>query len=134
VLASPEEFRKPTLLIEKKFHISRCSQSFWLSSDVTPILLAHIVINLDGSAAAMQRVSAVALRARNPEVIACLHVIVIRLETQPLQTLKAPAAIINRATRLGEHDTTNARRPNHTATLILDIHDATFHAMRVNQG
>lgn len=108
-----------------------CSRSLWLSSDVPPILLTHVVINLDGRAAAMQRVTAVALRTGNPEVVACLDVVVVRLKTQPFEALKAPAAIVNRPASLLERDSTNASGPNQPPALVLDIHNPTFHVMRV---
>src|SRR4030095_10102089 len=71
-----------------------------LSSDVSPILPAHIVINLGRSAASIQRVLAIALRAGNPKGVACLHVLVIVLKASDAP--KAATLIVNGAARLRE--------------------------------
>src|ERR1039457_1017349 len=103
----------------------------WLASNVSPILLTHILVNLDGRAATIQRIATVTLWARNPVVVARVHIVVVGLETQPLETLKTPATIVNRPARLGKCDSPDACWPCQTTTLLLDIHDATFHTKGV---
>src|SRR5439155_26836168 len=98
--------------------------SLRLSSDVSPILLAHVLINLNGCAATIQRIAASALRAGNPVVLACLHAVVIRLEARALETLKRLTTVVKCAPALGKRDATNPRRARQTAGLALDIHDA----------
>ena len=61
-----------------------------LSSDVSPILLAHVVVDLDGRASAIQRIPAMALRTGDPEMLACFHVIIISFEAASFETLETP--------------------------------------------
>src|SRR5690349_16503048 len=62
--------------------------SLWLSSDVSPILLANILIDLNGQTAAVERITTSALRAGNPIVLACLHTVVIGLEACTFEALE----------------------------------------------
>jgi hypothetical protein len=72
-----------------------------LSSDVSPILIANVVINLNGCAATIQCIATSALRARNPIILACLDAAVVGLETCALKTLKSLATIVECAPGLG---------------------------------
>jgi hypothetical protein len=65
-----------------------------LSSDVSPILLANILINLDGQTAAVKRVATPALRTGNPIILARLDAIVVGLETCALEALERLATVI----------------------------------------
>jgi len=49
--------------------------SLWLMSDISPVLIANIVVDLDRRAATVQSIAAVALRAGNSVVVMGVHVV-----------------------------------------------------------
>src|SRR5205085_406843 len=81
--------------------------SLRLSSDVPPIPLANILINLHRQDRAIHAVSASPLRSGNPIIVACLHAIVVRLEAPSLETLKSLTPVVQCAPRLGQRHTAN---------------------------
>src|ERR1041385_4186963 len=98
--------------------------SLRLSSNVSPILLANIPINLNRCAATIQRIATFALRARNPIILACLHAVVIGLKACAFEALERLTAVVQCAPGLGKSHATNPCRARQTASLALDIHDA----------
>src|SRR6185295_12437567 len=99
--------------------------SLRLPSDVAPVFLACVLINLDERAATIQRVAASALGARKPIIISRLYAVIVRLETATLEALERLAAVIECAPSLGKRYTPNPRCSREFASLALDIHDAT---------
>src|SRR6185437_14833758 len=98
--------------------------SLGLSSDLSPVFFPHVFVYLDRRAADIQCVSASALRAGNPIILAGLHTIVVGLETRALEALKRLATVIKCAARLGKRYTPNPSRARESPRLALDIHDA----------
>src|SRR5690348_11853095 len=80
-------------------------------ADLRSVLLAHVLVDLDGRALAVEPVRAVAPRPGDPVVLAGLHVRVVRLEAVALRAAKALAAVVERGTALRERDTTDPRGP-----------------------
>jgi hypothetical protein len=98
--------------------------SLRLLSDVSPILIANVDIDLNWCAATIQRIATSALRARNPIILACLHAVVVGLEACALETLKSLALIVECAPGLGRRHTPYPGRTRESASLALNIHDA----------
>jgi len=96
----------------------------WSPSDVSPILLANVVVNLNGRAA-IQCIAAVSLRSRNPIVLSIFHVVVVGLEARALEALKSPSSEVKSATGLGKGHPAYARRSSQATGFALDIHDTT---------
>src|SRR5437868_13826946 len=96
--------------------------SFRLSSDVPPILIANIFINLNGCAATIQSIATSALRPGNPIILACLHAVVVGLETCSLEALERLTTVIECSSGLGKRHATNPCRASQAASFALDIH------------
>src|SRR5205823_3146165 len=71
----------------------------WLSSNLSPILPAHILVNLNGRVPTIKRITTVSLWAGNPIWLTCLCVFVVVLKAS--DTLKALALVVDGAARLG---------------------------------
>lgn len=52
----------------------------WFASDKTPVFLAHVIVDLHGSAFAIEPVCSISSRAGNPEAFARIEIVIIRLE------------------------------------------------------
>jgi hypothetical protein len=76
--------------------------SVGLSSDVSPIFLADVLINFNRRVATIQGVTASALGPGDPVIFACFYAVVIRLEACALEALKSVAALIESAACLGK--------------------------------
>jgi len=98
--------------------------SLRLSSDVFPILLANVLINLDGRAPTIQRIATSPLRAGNPIILARLDAVVVGLETCTFEALESLTTVIECAPGLGQRHAPNPRVTRQSAGLALDIHDA----------
>ena len=62
--------------------------SFRLAPDLAPIFFAHVFVDLDGCAAAIERVTAAALGAGDSVILACLDAVVVGLEAATFQARK----------------------------------------------
>jgi hypothetical protein len=98
--------------------------SIWLASNVSPILLANVFIDLNGGAATIQRIASSALRAGDPIVLACHRAVVVGLKTCALEALESLAPVVESPPGLGERHAPNSRHARESASLALDVHDA----------
>jgi hypothetical protein len=62
--------------------------AMWLSPDLAPIFLAHIFIDLNGPAGAVESVAAATFGSGDPIVLAGLDAVVIGLEASALRLWK----------------------------------------------
>src|SRR5262245_17311002 len=98
--------------------------SLGLSSDSLPILFAHVFINLNGCAPAVQRIAASLLRTGNPIILARLDAVIIGFEARAFEALERLTVVIERPASLGKPHATNASITSEPASFAFDIHDA----------
>lgn len=67
------------------------------SADVAPVLFPNILVNLNGGAVTIQRVTTGSLWPRNPVALSSIEVVIVGLETRPLEALESAALVVERA-------------------------------------
>lgn len=98
------------------------TSSLWLSSDLTPIGLAHIFINFNGRAATIQRITAPALGTGNPVILTRLNTKIIGLASFALETLECLTIVVKGTPGFGKGDATYTRRPRQHSRFALNVH------------
>jgi hypothetical protein len=95
------------------------------AADLSPVLLACIIIDLDY--AAIERIPTVLVWPGDPELLSSGLIHEVRLETVTADRDKGTTLVADRSSRLGERDSANARRTDQSTGLVLDVHDACLH-------
>src|SRR5438045_253592 len=70
--------------------------------NLVPVLGSHVLINIHGGAFAVKAVRTVLLGSRDPVVLCCFHVEIVRLESASLQALKRSTTVIQGLACFGE--------------------------------
>ena len=99
----------------------------WKVPNGGPILLAHILVDLDWDALAIKSVAAATLAAGNPVILSGSLLSVVGLEATADDSVKDLVAIVDGPARSIESDAPDTSRSDQTTSLPFDIHDARLH-------
>src|SRR5262245_39365754 len=94
-----------------------------LTTDLGPVLVPYVVVDLHPGAFTVEPIRPADPASRDPVLLTCLDVDVVRLVAGALQALERPAAVVQGLAALGERHAPDARRTRESAGLAFDVHD-----------